>query len=280
MYSKKDFEQLAKLAEKNPNKFVEEGIPAETHNRQTRYIQFKKHKQSLNYLLNNFEKISSAKELGITHSDAKVEYMLKVPKWASEDALEKMKKAFEEQLHITVKYRRIRWRVRIMEEIQRWLMFSYWGSYLKDDYMQVGLDVTEILMKHWGMARLLEGVAFNYDEGMEDIDSIDKVRDEVLSDRDRYELYDVTFFNPTVTEEIYVNRLYVNDGMLRVEEYDDLKYFQTDDPAVNERRTQSLLEVFTEVASLPAIQELWMVNHDRTAFMGHPAYLYRHPSAV
>ncbi|MFD1397249.1 PrsW family intramembrane metalloprotease [Kroppenstedtia eburnea] len=109
MYSKKDFEQLAKLAEKNPNKFVEEGIPAETHNRQTRYIQFKKHKQSLNYLLNNFEKISSAKELGITHSDAKVEYMLKVPKWASEDALEKMKKAFEEQLHITVKYRRIDW---------------------------------------------------------------------------------------------------------------------------------------------------------------------------
>ncbi len=162
-----------------------------------------------------------------------------------------------------------------MEEIERWLMFSYWGSYLKEDYMQVGLDVTEILMKHWGMARLLEGAAFDYDEGMEDIDSIDKVRDEVLSDRDRYELYNVTFFNPTVTEEIYVNRLYVNDGMLRVEEYDDLKYFQTDDPAVNERRTQSLLEVFTEVASLPAIQELWMVNHDRTAFMGHPAYLYR-----
>jgi hypothetical protein len=35
---------------------------------------------------------------------------------------------------------------RIMEEIERWLMFSYWGSYLKKDYIQVGLDVTEILM--------------------------------------------------------------------------------------------------------------------------------------
>ncbi|GGA43386.1 hypothetical protein GCM10007416_15570 [Kroppenstedtia guangzhouensis] len=35
--------------------------------------------------------------------------MLKVPKWASEDALEKMKKAFEEQLNITVNYRRIDW---------------------------------------------------------------------------------------------------------------------------------------------------------------------------
>ncbi len=43
-----------------------------------------------------------------------------------------------------------------MEEIERWLMFSYWGSYLKEDYIQVGLDVTEVLMKHWGMARLLE----------------------------------------------------------------------------------------------------------------------------
>ena len=161
-----------------------------------------------------------------------------------------------------------------MEEIQRWLMFSYWGSYLKKDYMQVGLDVTEILMKHWGMARLLEGAAFDYDEGMEDIDSIDTIRDEVLNNQKRYRLYDVTFFNPTVTDEIYVNRLHVYKKMLRVEEYDNLKYFQTDDPALNERRTQELLEVFTDVASLPAIEELWMSDR-LTAFMGHPAYLYR-----
>ncbi|MFD1428613.1 hypothetical protein ACFQ4Y_17135, partial [Kroppenstedtia sanguinis] len=140
-----------------------------------------------------------------------------------------------------------------MEEIERWLMFSYWGSYLKKDYMQVGLDVTEILMKHWGMVQWLSGVAFSYKEGLRKIDSIDIVRKEVLNNRDRYELYDVTFANPTVTDEIYVNRLYVNEGMLRVEEYDDLKYFQTDDPAVNERRTQELLVVFTDVASVPAI---------------------------
>ena len=109
MYSKKEFERLANLAEDDPDRFIRRGIPANTDARQIRYIQFKKHKESVNYLLNNLDKISSAKELGITHSDAKVEYMLKVPKWASEDMLEKMKKAFEEQLNITVKYRRIDW---------------------------------------------------------------------------------------------------------------------------------------------------------------------------
>ncbi len=75
------------------------------------------------------------------------------------------------------------------EELERWLMFSLWGSYLKEDYMEVGLDVTEILMKHCGMVRLLEGVAFDYDEGLKDLDSIDEVRKEVLSDRDQYRQY-------------------------------------------------------------------------------------------
>ena len=84
------------------------------------------------------------------------------------------------------------------EEIDRWLMFTYWGSYLKEDYMKVGLDVTEILMKHWGMVRRLTGAVFNYDEGLVDLDSIDEVRKEVLDNRDQYELYDVTFFNPVV----------------------------------------------------------------------------------
>ncbi|MFD1428555.1 hypothetical protein JOD24_003122 [Kroppenstedtia sanguinis] len=162
-----------------------------------------------------------------------------------------------------------------MEEIQRWLMFSYWGSYLKQDYMHIGLNVTEILMKHWGQVEWLRGALFSYDEGLKDVDSFDTVRKEVLSDRERYELFDVTFFNPNVTEEIYVNRLDVNDGMLRVEEYDDLKYFQTNDPVLNERRTQELMEVFTDVAGLPAIEELWMPDRNLTAFMGHPAYLYR-----
>ncbi|MFD1428626.1 hypothetical protein ACFQ4Y_17230, partial [Kroppenstedtia sanguinis] len=157
-----------------------------------------------------------------------------------------------------------------MEEIERWLMFSYWGSYLKEDYMQVGLDVTEILMKHWGQVEWLRGALFSYDEGLKDVGSFDKIRDEVLSNQKRYRLYDVTFFNPTVTEEIYVNRLDIFDAMLTIQEYDDLKYFQTDDPALNERRTQELLEVFTDVAGLPAIEELWMPDRNLTAFMGHP----------
>jgi hypothetical protein len=161
------------------------------------------------------------------------------------------------------------------EEIERWLMFTLWGSYLKEDHMHVGLDVAEILMKHWGIARRLEGVAFDYDEGLEDVDSIDKIRKEVLSDRDRYGLYNIVFFNPMVSEELYVNRLHVDDAMLTVEEYDNLKFFQTDDPDLNAQRTQALLEVFTDVASHPAIEELWMLNFDWNGFMGKPAYLYR-----
>ncbi|MBN2908811.1 hypothetical protein JQC72_04645 [Polycladomyces sp. WAk] len=162
-----------------------------------------------------------------------------------------------------------------MEDREKWLIYTYWGSYLKEDYLSISLDVVEILMKHWGIARRLNGWNFDLDnEGIRDIDSIDKVKEEVLNDRDHYELYDVTFFNPSITEEIYVNRLNVNKTMLRVEEYDELKYFQTDDPALNEQRTQALLEVFTDVASLPAIEELWM-GDEWNAFMGKPAYLYR-----
>ena len=127
------------------------------------------------------------------------------------------------------------------EEVERWLMFSFWGSYLKEDYMEVGLDVTEILMKHYGMVRLLEGVAFDYDEGLKDLDSINEVRREVLSHRERYGNYEVTFFNPSVTEEIYVNRLYVSKSILTFEEYDELKYFQTEDAEINVQRTRALL---------------------------------------
>jgi hypothetical protein len=162
-----------------------------------------------------------------------------------------------------------------MEESEKWLMYTFWGSYLKGDYLVSGLEVVEVLMKHWGMVRRLNGWDFDVNNvGIRNIDSIDKVREEVLHDRDHYELYDVTFFNPSIAEEIYVNRLRVYDAMLRVEEYDDLKYFQTDDPSLNEQRTQTLLEVCTDVASLPAIEELWM-GDEWNAFMGKPAYLYR-----
>ena len=38
---------------------------------------------------------------------------------------------------------------------------------------------------------------------------------------------------------------------------------------------QSLLDVFTDVAGHPALEELWMIDDYRRAFMGKPAYLYR-----
>lgn len=60
--------------------------------------------------------------------------------------------------------------------------------------MKKSLDVTEILMKHWGQVEWLRGYAFSYKEGLKDVESIDIIRKEVFSDRDCYELYDVTFY--------------------------------------------------------------------------------------
>lgn len=160
-------------------------------------------------------------------------------------------------------------------DIERWLMFSFWGSYSKQNYMEVGLDITEILMKHWGPVRRLEGVAFNDDEALRNLGSIDEVRKEVLNNRERYKLYEVTFFNPTVDEEIYVNKLMISDDLMTVEEYDGLKFFKTENNEVNVLRTQALLDVFTDVAAHPALEELWMIDIDCCAYMGKPAYLYR-----
>jgi RsiW-degrading membrane proteinase PrsW (M82 family) len=109
MYSKKDFEQLGELAKDNPRKFITEGIQASSDQRQKRFIQLIKHKRSVNYLLSNLEKVDMAKELGITRTDSKITYMLKVPKHAPDEALEAMKKAFEEKLKIQVNYRKIDW---------------------------------------------------------------------------------------------------------------------------------------------------------------------------
>jgi hypothetical protein len=156
------------------------------------------------------------------------------------------------------------------EDIERWLMFTHWGSYLKGDYIEIGLDVTEILMKHLE-ARRLDGWK---DTARENIDSFESIRKEVLSDRDSYSLYKVTFRNPSVTEEVYVNRLFVTDAYLFLEEYHGLKVYQTEDKEINAWRTQALLDIFTDVAGHPALEELWMID-DRRAFMGKPAYLYR-----
>ncbi len=156
------------------------------------------------------------------------------------------------------------------EDIEQWLMFTYWGSYLKEDYMEVGLDVTEILMKHLEVRRL-DGWK---DTAQENINSFESIRKEVLSDRESYSLYKVTFRNPSVTEKVYVNRLVISDAYMLFEEYDGLKVFHTKDKEINAQRTQALLDVFTDVAGHPALEELWMID-DRRAFMGKPAYLYR-----
>ena len=80
-----------------------------------------------------------------------------------------------------------------MAEIERWLMFTHWGSYLKGDYIEVGLDVTEILMKYLEACQL-EG---RKNTVLENLDPFDSIRKEVLSDRERYRFYEVTFFNPS-----------------------------------------------------------------------------------
>jgi len=156
------------------------------------------------------------------------------------------------------------------EDIERWLMFTHWGSYLKGDYIEVGLDVTEILMKHLEACQL-EG---RENTVLENIDSFDSIQKEVLNNRDRYRYYEVTFFNPSVTKEIYVNRLVVSTTYMFFKEYDGLKVYQTEDKEINAWRTQALLDIFTDVAGHPALEELWMID-DRRAFMGKPAYLYR-----
>ncbi|PRX38468.1 hypothetical protein CLV97_1712 [Planifilum fimeticola] len=150
------------------------------------------------------------------------------------------------------------------EDIERWLMFTYWGSYLKGDYIEVGLDVTEILMKYLEACQL-EG---RKNTVLENLDPFDSIRKEVLSDRERYRFYEVTFFNPLVTEEIYVNRLVVSTTYMFFKEYDGLKVYQTEDKEINAQRTQALLDVFTDVAGHPALEELWMID-DYKLFQKH-----------
>ncbi|PRX42793.1 hypothetical protein CLV97_101284 [Planifilum fimeticola] len=161
------------------------------------------------------------------------------------------------------------------ENNERLLMFTFWGAYLKEDYIKVGLDVTETLMKHFGMVRRLYDAYDNYDINFNNIDTIDAIRKEVLGKGERYCLFKVNFYNPIVTEEIYVNRLIVNRPYLFLEEYDGLKFYQTEDEVINAQRTQALLKVFTDVAGHPSLDELWMLDFDWNGFMGKPAYLYR-----
>jgi len=109
MWSKRDFERLADLAKNDLRKFLFEGIPAESDKRQMRYIQFAKHKRSVEYLLSHLDQFPWVKQYGITRADSDVVYMLKVPKRAPDEALETMRKVFEERLNIKVTYRKIDW---------------------------------------------------------------------------------------------------------------------------------------------------------------------------
>ena len=110
MWSKRDFERLAQLAKENPNDFIRKGIvPKGGDKRQIRYIQFAKHQRSINYLLTHLNQFPIAKKYGIMRADSDVVYMLKVPKRAPDEALETMRKVFEERLNIKVVIRKINW---------------------------------------------------------------------------------------------------------------------------------------------------------------------------
>ena len=107
---KRDFERLAQLAKENPNDFIRKGIvPKGGDKRQMRYIQFAKHQRSINYLLTHLNQFPIAKKYGIMRADSDVVYMLKVPKRAPDEALETMRKVFEERLNIKVVIRKINW---------------------------------------------------------------------------------------------------------------------------------------------------------------------------
>ena len=109
MWSRRDFERLAEVAKNDPKTFLDKGISSESDKRQMRYIQFAKHQRSVNYLLQNLDQFPKAKEYGITRADSDVVYMLKVPKRAPDEALETMRKVFEEHLNIKVTIRKIDW---------------------------------------------------------------------------------------------------------------------------------------------------------------------------
>ncbi|SEM83855.1 hypothetical protein [Lihuaxuella thermophila] len=158
------------------------------------------------------------------------------------------------------------------------LIFTYWGSYLDPDtYADIGINIAQMLMKYWGEVKRLEGSEhFSKRRPIDDINSLDRLKEIILQRRSEgdYEIFDVTYFNPTVTEEIYVNRLEIGKYMMSVKEYDNLKFFRTSSPEVNEHRTEELLKVFTDIANHPSIRECWM-GDDWNAFMGEPAFLYR-----
>lgn len=97
------------MAKNDPKTFLDKGIPSESDKIQMRHIQFAKHQRSVNYLLQNLDQLPKAKEYGITRADSDVLYMLKVPKRAPDEALETMRKFFEERLNIKVVIRKINW---------------------------------------------------------------------------------------------------------------------------------------------------------------------------
>ena len=97
------------MVKNDPKTFLDKGIPSESDKIQMRYIQFAKHQRSVNYLLQNLDQLPKDKAYGITRADSDVLYMLKVPKRAPDEALETMRKFFEERLNIKVVIRKINW---------------------------------------------------------------------------------------------------------------------------------------------------------------------------
>ncbi len=74
MWSKRDFERLARLAKNDPVTFLDRGFQSVKggDKRQTRYIQLKKHKKAVEYLLANLDKFPDAKKYGISRADSDI----------------------------------------------------------------------------------------------------------------------------------------------------------------------------------------------------------------
>lgn len=95
MWSREDWYKLASL---EPRKIVYEGFPKKIGGQKRQFwIQFEKHRESVEYLQSNLDKFPEARRLGIENpvpSD-EIRNVLKVPDSAPDEALEVIRRAYE-----------------------------------------------------------------------------------------------------------------------------------------------------------------------------------------
>ncbi|PTM56824.1 hypothetical protein [Desmospora activa] len=157
------------------------------------------------------------------------------------------------------------------------LASTFWGSYIGGDYQEVGIQITKKLVNHWGPIRKVYGSKYfpinKPYRGEITADEFEQIVRENI-EQGYYQLFESTFYNPTVTDEVYVNRLKISKRIMVIEEYEGSRPFQTEDPNINRQRTEQLLEVMVDIAHIPEVRELW-VGDKWSAFIGEPCFLYR-----